>query len=243
MMMITQESLYQQVGALVQSMPNLVVKGSLPQDHLKWLGKLAALLNESGELADLVDLKTIMQPYTFGANREYNSVRIQAIAYRLLAIAEVKAPAASQGSFIPAGNTFDGLAAIGKLLQAATSVVLIVDPYMDEKTLTTFAVLAPEGVSIRLLADSAHVKPSLKPAATAWAAQYGSNRPVEAKLAPAKTLHDRLIITDNQNAYTLGQSLNAFAVRAPTSILKADPETAALKVEAYATIWDGAGSL
>jgi hypothetical protein len=243
MMRITPESLYQQAGTLVQSMPELAMDGELSQDKLQWLGKLAALLQEAGEFADLADLKTTMHPYIIGANRSYHSSRIYAIMFRLLAISELRAPTASQGAFIPAGNQFDGLAAVGKILQGSTVDVLIVDPYMDEKALTTFAVLAAENVTIRLLADAAHAKPAFKPAVTTWAEQYGVKRPVEARLASARTLHDRLLITDNQDAFTLGQSLNAFAVRAPTSILKADHETAGLKVAAYTTIWRSADPL
>lgn len=240
-MPISSESLYQQVGALIQSMPpTFNVDGVIAPSIHRWLGQLAALLDAAGQIADLVYLKATIDSLQMPARRAGADGRIRAVAYRLLAVAELQAPAAVQGTFIPAGNQFDGLAAVGKLLQSATAEVLIVDPYMDEKALTTFAVLAAENVTIRLLADAAHVKPSLKPAASAWAAQYGGKRPVEAKLAATRTLHDRLVITDNLNAYTLGQSLNAFAVRAPTSILKADPETASLKVAAYATIWQSA---
>jgi hypothetical protein len=243
-MNITPESLYQQVGALVQSMPTtLAVTGTNYEMIYRWTGQLAALLEEAGQIADLVTLRAAIEKYPIPITRKGAELQFMAIAFRLLAIAELRAPAASQGTFIPAGNQFDGLAAVGKILQGATSDVLIVDPYMDEKALTTFAVLAPEGVTIRLLADAAHVKPALKPATTTWGAQYGTKRPIEARLAPAKTLHDRLVVADNQNAYTLGQSLNSFAVRAPTSILKADPETANLKVAAYATFWNSAGPL
>ena len=73
-----------------------------------------------------------------------------------------------QGSFIPAGNAFDAMIAVGRVLQSAASDILIVDPYMDEKVLTDFTVLAPESCFIRLLADAQHVKATLRPAATRW---------------------------------------------------------------------------
>jgi hypothetical protein len=66
-------------------------------------------------------------------------------------------------------------------LGEAHSDALIVDPYMDDKALTVFALLAKEQVAIRLLSDAGHVKPSLKPAAQAWTAQYGAARPSEAR--------------------------------------------------------------
>jgi hypothetical protein len=126
------------------------------------------------------------------------------------------------------------------VLRLATTDLLIVDPYMDEKTLIDYVGLANAGVTIRLLADAAYVKPTLKPAATAWLTQHGAARPLQARLAPAKTLHDRLVIVDGKAVYTLTQSLNAFAARAPASVVRVDPETSAIKVTAYAAIWAGA---
>ena len=108
------------------------------------------------------------------------------------------------------------------------------------KKLTEFALLAPEHVAIRLLADQNLHKATLKPAATRWVAQHGAARPLEVKLAPPKTLHDRLIAVDGVNAWTLTQSLNAFATRSPASILRADPETAALKIASYEAMWQTA---
>jgi hypothetical protein len=67
---------------------------------------------------------------------------------------------------------------------------------MDEKALTDFAPLAPEGVTIRLLSDQREHKPSLPPATERWKGQHGQKRPLEVRLAAPRTLHDRLIIID-----------------------------------------------
>jgi hypothetical protein len=110
----------------------------------------------------------------------------------------------------------------------------------DGKALTDFAVLAAEKVSLTLLADRKTVKPGLKPAAAAWVKQYSAQRPLEVRLAPAGTLHDRLIIVDAKEVWVLTQSFNAFAARAPATIVRTDDETAALKVAAYDAIWRAA---
>jgi hypothetical protein len=132
------------------------------------------------------------------------------------------------------------MAAIGKVLQSARSDILIVDPYMDEKALTVYGVLAAEKIELRLLADATQRKPSLAPTVAAWKAQHGATRPLDARLAPARQLHDRLILVDNSEAWTLTQSLNAFADRSPASIVKADAETSKLKVAAYSDLWSRA---
>jgi hypothetical protein len=41
----------------------------------------------------------------------------------------------------------------------------------------------------------------------------------------------------------LGQSLKDFAEKAPTSIVRVDAQTAQLKIEAYADLWDTAKPL
>ena len=165
------------------------------------------------------------------------NAEITAAIYRALARAELNAPASVKDSFIPVGNDFDAMRAIAKVLQAATNNFLIVDPYMDEKALVVFAALASQGVTIRLLADQHDAKPSLRPAVEAWRNQHGKARPVDARLAPAKSLHDRLLVVDGTSVWTLTQSLNSFAKRSPASIVKVDNETAKLKIAAYEAIW------
>jgi hypothetical protein len=157
--------------------------------------------------------------------------------YRALAKAELKAPAAVQGSFIPAGNAFDAFSAIAKVVGNAQQNVLIVDPYLDEKALTDFTILVPEKIQVRLLSDQLTVRPTLRPAAGRWVAQYGVSRQLAVKLAAPRTLHDRLIAVDDATVYVLTQSLNAFAARSPASIVRVDDETAKLKVAAYQAIW------
>jgi hypothetical protein len=92
--------------------------------------------------------------------------------HKALAAAELRAPASAQGAFIPAKNSFDAFAALAKVLETATSDVLVVDPYQDETMLTEFAGAVSDKASIRLLADNASVKATLAPAATRWQTQF-----------------------------------------------------------------------
>jgi hypothetical protein len=177
------------------------------------------------------------------AIRDLNAQTIAATVHRALGKAELMAPAASQGTFIPVGESFSAVAAVSKVMTTARQSVLIVDPYADAKALTDFAVLASEGVLIRILSDAGTVKPSLKPAAESWAKQYDGTRPLEVRLAAARSLHDRIITVDDAQAWTLTQSLKDFAARSPATIVKVDAETAGLKIGAYAAIWQGASAL
>ena len=240
-MSLTPEALYLQLGSLVAEMPDLT-SGPITPEMNRWLGRAAALVELTGDLANTVNLKVTSQSLD-GVHRARNAQTIAAIVHQALAKAELMAPASSQGAFIAAGHTFDAFAAVGKVLGTATTDVLIVDPWADEKALTDYAVLAPDKVTVRLLADQADHKKSLKPAAEHWAQQFGAARPLVVRLAPPKALHDRLILVDGTTAWTLGQSFNKLAARAHTSLVRIDPELGALKIKAYAVMWEAAGPL
>ena len=164
------------------------------------------------------------------------------ILYRALGHCELQLPAGSAGSFVPVGSSFDAFAALSKILAAATSDVLIVDPYLDEAVLTDFGLAVPESVPLRLLADANDYKATLRPAALRWRSQYGASRPLDVRLAPARSLHDRAIFLNRREAWTITQSLKDFAKRAPAEIVRAD-SIAELKVAAYESIWSTATPL
>jgi len=166
---------------------------------------------------------------------------IAAMVHRALARAELEAPAASQGAFIAVRESSSAVAAVARVMTAAKRCVLIVDSHADAKILTDFAVLAPEGVVVSILSDAGTRKPSLKPAAQAWINQYHGVRPLDVRVT--RNLHDRLIVVDDAKLWTLTQSLNNFAVRSSASIVKANSETASLKIGAYREIWRGAAPL
>jgi hypothetical protein len=241
-MQIDSESLYLMLGHLISEMPDFSDMGRTTQEQNAWLGRACALIEAGGDNADIADMKSMVG--NMDTSLRYRNLQaISAILHATLARLELQLPVGAKGAFIPAGNAFAALAALSKVLRLAATDLLIVDPYMDEKTLIDYAGLATAGVTIRLLADAAYVKPTLRTATTAWLAQYSTSRPLEARLTPARTLHDRLVIVDGKTVYTLTQSLNAFAARAPASVVRVDPETSAIKVPAYAAIWAGASPL
>lgn len=232
-----------QLGQIIATMPDLADSGNYSNDVLQWLGRATALVEAAGDMSDSITFRNTTDRLRYLHLRPTLSQQIALLLHRALARAEIRAPASAQGSFIPVGEPFSAIAAVSKVLAGARHSVLIVDPYADAKALTDFAGLAPEGVQVRILSDAGTVKPSLKPAAESWAKQYNSTRPLEIRLAPARSLHDRIITVDGTHAWTLTQSLKDFAARSPASIVRVDAETASLKIGAYAAIWQGAPAL
>ena len=232
------QKLYLQIGRLLETTPDMSNLDLLRSPAAQqWLGRAYALV----EAVDVGTDKWSFIMLTAGplfrvSSWESSLTEIYTHLYRALAYCELRSPAASAGTFVPVGNAFDAFTAISKLLQAATVDVMVVDPYLDETALTEFGLAVPLGVRFRLLADESAHKATLVPAATKWIVQHGTNRPLEVRLAPQKTLHDRAIFVDRSSAWTLTQSLKDFAKRSPAEIVKAD-STAALKIGAYEAIW------
>jgi hypothetical protein len=236
------EALYTQIGQLIETMPDLQAMGPLSPETLRWLGRARVLVTEAEGLPTETEFKQHCN--TLETDRFFGAERTAILLYRALATVETEVPASFAGAFIPAGNTFDAMAAATKIFALAKADLLIVDPYLDEKILTDFAPFAPLGVKLRLLCDAGGYKETLTLALKKWTQQYGKTRPVEARAAPARTLHDRLVAVDGTLVWTVGQSFNGLAARAPTSFVQSNPETAALKVRAYGEdIWKNANVL
>lgn len=239
------ETLYRQLGRLIETMPDLTQTPLSTDAHL-WIARAFALVKEVNNLADpalfTVEAGTLGESgrSDFEYRRRIKAAHeITSIVYRAFAIAETKAPAGVSGAFIPIGNSFDVFSALSKLFRTTANEVLIVDPYMDETVLTEFGTAVPEGITLRLLSDQADHKQTLEPAAKKWVTQYGTARPLTVRLAQSKTLHDRAIFIDQKTAWTLTQSLKDFAKRSPGEIVRAD-DIAALKIPAYESIWQSA---
>lgn len=238
-------SIYAQLSRLAEDMPDFTAPGRVSNDSLRWLGRVNALLDEMGLMVDSAGLTVAtkgVQSYNMGIVHDAIA-QIRSVLYRALGTAELRLPAGTQGAFLPAGNVFEAFAVVGKVLRSAKRDLLIVDPYMDERTLTDFAPLASDGVVIRLLADGKKHYPSLLPAAQRWSKQYATARPLQVRAAPARALHDRLIICDGTETWVVTQSFNAIAERAPASVVPVDDEMAKLKVEAYHAVWQDAAPL
>ena len=241
------EVLYRELGQLVADTPrDLAGPGDISHDTHRWLGRAAVLLAETVGKIDSESFSfTASVDGLHGLLRTRNAHQIITILHRALARAERNAPAAAQGAFIPVGAEFSVLQAVGKVLGGAKKEVFIIDAYMGPNVLTDFAPLAPERTTVRLLTDIFYTKPEvLQPAAARWVKQYGATRPLEARLTSPRLLHDRLIVIDGTQVWSLTQSLKNFSDRSPGSVLQVvEREIAEQKIYSYEQFWTGARPL
>jgi hypothetical protein len=165
-----------QLGHLIATMPDLTAAGPLSSDALTWLARADVLVSQI-QPRDIPELRAAASMLHASSARGMQAGIIAMLVHRALAFAEACAPAPLQGTFIHVGDQFEALIAVKKVLDRAKRHFLLVDPYMDANALADFAIQAPEGISVRLLADHQWVKPGLQPAAEAWVEQHGSKRP------------------------------------------------------------------
>jgi hypothetical protein len=237
-MSLTPEEAYFQVGRLVAELPDLTA-GAITPETKAWLARADLLVQESGGLADIIQLRVAVQNLD-GPLRARHAKTIAAIVQRALAKAEHDVPPESQGAFITATNAFDVFAAVRRVLASAQLDVLLVDAHADATVLTDYAVLAPNGVAVNLLTGQAEHKATLNTAAQNWLQRFADARPLTIRLAAAETLHDTLILVDGVTAWALETSFSDLARNKRTTLLRLPPEAAQTKVSACAAIWETA---
>jgi hypothetical protein len=239
-MSLTPEALYYQLGSLVAETPELA--GPSTTETSRWIARAITLVELAGGLADTIQLRVATENLD-GVLRARNAQTIRAIVQRALAKAELEVPPETQGAFIVANTAFDSFSAVRRVLATAQAEVLLVDPEADAKALTDFAILAPDHVVVRLLADGTNHRKSLESATRRWMQQFGSSRPLFVRLAAAGTANDPLILVDGATAWALGRSLSKLARTTYTTIVRMPAETTATLVAAYAARWEAAAPL
>jgi hypothetical protein len=231
----TPEMLYHQLGRARNEVPLWNMLGR--PETSKWTARVLAVVEAADCTMELVTLRSYFDFVARHGSSERTGVLIAQAIDTVLAKLELKLPVDIQGAFIPAGGVHDGYQAVSKVVGAAQRQVLFVDPYGDDTLVSDFVALAPEAVPVIVLSDAHYSKPSLKPGAERWIQQWKAKRPLEVRVAPARSLHDRLVVVDGSVAYVVGQSFKDLAKRANSSLIRMDPDSAALKIAAHMAMW------
>jgi hypothetical protein len=239
--MLTPERLYLELGRLLAEMPELA-EGPITPEMRRWLASANALVRSSGGLAEGLKLRVACESLD-GPLRTRNAETITTILHRVFAKAELNAPREVRGSVLLIGEHSDAYMAMRQLLATATSDALLVEPDAAGKLLADYAILAPERVTIRLLADEAQYRTSLVGGVERWQQRFGDSRKLMVRLAPANSLFERLILLDDGRAWVLGVPFAQLAKRMHTTLVRMRPEEEARKIAVYAEIWDEAKPL
>lgn len=111
------------------------------------------------------------------------------------------------------GQPYDYFDEIRKLVAAAQSDLLFVDPYLDTDFVTRYLAHARSGVTIRLL--SSHCLAKLLPAVDLFAKQHHAS--IEVRKQTARP-HDRYLFVDRAQCYISGASFKDGGVSSPATV-------------------------
>lgn len=104
-------------------------------------------------------------------------------------------------AFFENGSPFDALITVSTILKKATKEIMIVDAYVDEKTLSLFTFKKPH-IKIKMLTHPKSLNDGFEIFKESFNKQYQN-----LEIRTSKVFHDRFIIIDNKEFYHLGASL------------------------------------
>jgi hypothetical protein len=219
-----------------------LASGPITREVQRWLASANALVRSSGSLTEALQF-TVACENLDGPLRARNAETITNILHRMFVKAEVNAPREVRGSVLLIGGNLDAYRAMRRLLATATSDALLVEPDAAGKILADYAILAPERVTVRLLADEAQYRPSLMGGIHRWQQRFGDTRNLMVRVTSANTLYERLILLDGGRAWVLGAPFSHLTKRTHTTLVRMRPEEEARKIAVYAEIWEDAEPL
>lgn len=234
---LSAEQLLAMLEAAIKDAPALEYDVPLGDADLRWLARAEALIEASGAAMALVQFRLARGNL---GSYSHSASEILAPLHNAYCRVELAAPLASRGAFIPAGDTWNGYAALVKLLQTECDDLLLIDPYLSADFFIDLAPHSASRGSVRCLATMHNgYHPALSAAARKWSSDpVSSSKPVEVRYAAPGSLHDRLIIRDGAEAWIVTQSFKDVAKRSPASVSRAEPEIGQLKAEHYNALWE-----
>lgn len=229
---------YVELREVVATIPDLETCDLRSPEVLRWIGR-------AGYLLEAVCPRPSVDPVMFtsasqnlvGVLREHNVAQMREILHRHLARLEAESGLNVGDAVISAGDTFAAFVKISDIVRHAEKEVWIIDPYQRDEALRDYAPSIADGVTLRLLTSIDDRMTVIEPAARKWRETHKDRRPLEVRRADGKLLHDRVVVVDHKDVWLLSQSLNAFAARAPATVLMLGADLAPLKIAAYEAIW------
>lgn len=218
--------------AIIRSMPNRkTLHHDLPENH-EWLGRAAGLVTIADGMRGILFKGEIDRLYRIYSNPVEVLQNIIVTLQQFKTEWQLKAGGPLTVAF-EAGRPFDYFDEVRKIIEAATSDVFVVDPYLGAEFISRYLPHVKPGVTIRLLIEN-HIS-KVKPAAELFVAQYDAN----IEIRKSKDMHDRFIFIDCRECYQSGATFKDGAVKSSTTLTQiTDAFTGMLKI--YEESWASA---
>jgi len=223
--------------AVIRDAPALIYEQPLSDTDIRWLGRADALLDASGAIPALISFRNARASLgSYAHDRSKLLIPLHDAYGRV----ELSMPAASQGAFIPGGDTWNGYSALVRIFQTECDDLFIVDPYLNAGIYTDLAPHSAAKNSLRCLTTKRGENHSgLLASHGKWANdEISKSRPLELRYGPQGSLHDRLIIVDRTQVWLVSQSFKDIAKRSPASVSRAESELAEMKIGHYFELWE-----
>lgn len=214
---------------VIRTMPDREKLNWHSDEILAWTGHAAAVMELVGPLIG-AKFSTAVMNLTNALKASEASVSIVRLLHqarsqlRLETIGPVNVA-------IGAGAVFDYFDEVRQIVEAATSDLLFVDPYMGAEFVTRYMPHVRVGAKVRLLTKKLVSK--LTPALQTFKAQHGLD--VEARLS-ASDIHDRWVFADRSSCYQSGASFKDGAAKAPTTLTQLQ-DMFTVVFQQYESIW------
>jgi hypothetical protein len=237
------EQLLALLQATIREAPPLVYNEQRSEAELRWLGRAEAILASYPEMGRASVAFRIARSALNTLVHDRSNL-LQPL-YDALSMLELQVPAALQGAFIPAGDAWNGYAALVKLVQSPCDRLLIVDPYITADIFADFVphTIARSGTRL-LTAKNRERHPALLASSQKWQQTHPApSAPVELRYAPESSLHDRLIVLDSSEVWLVSQSFKDIARKSSASVSRADPEMARMKAQHYESLWEASTAI
>lgn len=234
---ISPEQLLALLQAAIEQAPVFEYQMPLTDEEVRWLGRVDALLDVSGPISAIVSFRSVRQK--IGIHNLFSRTDLLIPLHDAYSRMELKVPASMQGSFIAGGDTWNGYAALVRLMQNDCDDLFIIDPYINSALFIDLAPHVKAKAGLRCLtAKRSENHPGLLAVAQKWAGDSISPRiSVDVRYTQPENLHDRLVIVDGREVWLVSQSLKDIAKRSPASISRAERELGLMKVQHYEAVW------
>jgi hypothetical protein len=220
----------------IRDAPALEYQVPLTETDRKWLGRVDATLDASGHVNASVNFRSARNQLD---SYQHSRDAVLMPLYDVYSRMELLVPESMQGAFIPPGDTWNGYAAIVKLLQTECDDILIVDPYLNADIYQYFAPHSSAKNGLRCLAVQQQTyHQGLLASASKWAIDnISKSHHVEVRYAKTGTLHDRLIFIDGKATWLISQSIKDIAKKSAASVTRIDAELGEMKWLHYQQLW------
>lgn len=219
----------------IESAPPMDASTAPDEKLMRWFAKTAALIDQADPVIAFNFRQAQKSKGLLAFSRRDILQSLHDAYYKI----ELEIPAEQSGAFIPAGDAWNGYAALVRVIQSNCDKILIIDPYIVSSIFMELIPHATAKHSVRLLtAKHRERHPALLASLQKWQETHTTTPNfIEARYADSTDLHDRLIIVDDKEVWLISQSIKDIAKKSAASVTKSESQIAEWKVKHYEALW------